>query len=73
MKIHEYKESYKGFIAFLVLHFSALIGTMILSVIKDFLPLVLIANIITVGMTLLMYIIYVSMYTFRGYYESKSF
>ena len=60
MKINEYKKTYKEFIIFLTLHFLTLVGVGVLSVIKDFVPLVLIANIITVGMTLLMYIIYVT-------------
>lgn len=60
MDYTEYKKSYKGLIAFLMLHFGALICVGVLSVYMDFLPLVLIANIITIGMTILMYIIYVT-------------
>lgn len=58
MDYKNYKKSYKGLVIFLVSHFSLLIGAGVLSVWKDFLPLVLVANIITIGMTLLMYIIY---------------
>ena len=58
MDYNEYKKSYKGFIAFLILHFSALICASIFSVYKDFIPLVLVANILTIGLTGLMYIIY---------------
>ena len=60
MDYKDYKESYKGLIIFLVIHFSVLICGSLLSVWKDFLPLLLIANIITVGMTLLMYIMFLT-------------
>lgn len=60
MDYKDYKKSYKGFIIFILLHFSTLIGASLLSIWKDFLPLLLIANIITVGMSILMYIMYVS-------------
>ena len=60
MDYKDYKESYKGLVLFLLCHFFSLIGVGIISTIKDFLPLVLIANIITIGMTLLMYVIYVT-------------
>lgn len=56
----EYKKSYKGLFIFLILHFCTLICAGVLSVYMDFLPLVLIANIITIGMTVLMYIIYLT-------------
>ena len=60
MDYKDYKKSYKGLIIFIVIHFSVLICGSLLSVWKDFLPLLLIANIITVGMTLLMYIMVVT-------------
>ena len=60
MDYKEYKKSYKGFIIFITLHFLTLISASLLSIWKDFLPLLLIANIITVGMSVLMYIMYVT-------------
>ena len=60
MDYKEYKKSYKGFIIFITLHFLTLISASLLSIWKDFLPLLLIANIITVGMSILMYIMYVT-------------
>jgi len=75
MNYKEYKESYKGLIIFLMIHFITLIGVGVLSVIKDFLPIVLIANIITIGMTLLMYIIYVTenIYWMNGVEYERAF
>ena len=60
MDYKEYKKSYKGFLIFIFLHFSTLIGASLLSIWKDFLPLLLIANIITIGMSILMYIMFVT-------------
>ena len=60
----DYKHSYKGLFVFLAIHFSALIGVGIISVWKDFIPLLFIANVITIGMTILMYIIYKTEYIY---------
>ena len=54
----KYKKSYKGLIIYFIVFFAILILVGVLSVWKDFVPELVIANTMTVGVSGLMYVIY---------------